>query len=112
MLSKLFSPAAMELNLKAQDQETAFRELVALVPHLDDGGRAGQLVDPGQHREGVNLGRRAVQQHDLGIEPRQQAQGVGVANFPTHIYLAVLPQPPLQFLAAGSITDQYNGAEL
>jgi PTS system nitrogen regulatory IIA component len=44
MLSKLFSPAAMELNLKAQDQERAFRELVALVPHLDEGGRAGLLL--------------------------------------------------------------------
>ena len=44
MLSKLFSPAAMELNLKAQDQEKAFRELVGLVPHLDEGGRAGLLL--------------------------------------------------------------------
>ena len=65
MLSKLFSPAAMELNLKAQDQERAFRELVALVPHLDDGGRAGLLLSLlGRERLGSTaLGRSVALPH-------------------------------------------------
>ncbi len=65
MLSKLFSPAAMELNLKAQDQEKAFRELVALVPHLDEGGRAGLLLSLlGRERLGSTaLGRNVALPH-------------------------------------------------
>lgn len=65
MLSKLFSPAAMELSLKAQDQEKAFRELVALVPHLDDGGRAGLLLSLlGRERLGSTaLGRSVALPH-------------------------------------------------
>ena len=65
MLSKLFSPAAMELNLKAQDQERAFRELVGLVPHLDDGGRAGLLLSLlGRERLGSTaLGRSVALPH-------------------------------------------------
>ena len=65
MLSKLFSPAAMELNLKAQDQEGAFRQLVALVPHLDEGGRAGLLLSLlGRERLGSTaLGRSVALPH-------------------------------------------------
>ena len=65
MLSKLFSPTAMELNLKAQDQEKAFRELVGLVPHLDDGGRAGLLLSLlGRERLGSTaLGRSVALPH-------------------------------------------------
>ena len=65
MLSKLFSPAAMELNLKAEDQERAFRELVGLVPHLDDGGRAGLLLSLlGRERLGSTaLGRSVALPH-------------------------------------------------
>ena len=65
MLSTLFSPAAMELNLKAQNQEGAFRELVTLVPHLNDGGRAGLLLSLlGRERLGSTaLGRSVALPH-------------------------------------------------
>jgi mannitol/fructose-specific phosphotransferase system IIA component (Ntr-type) len=61
MLSKLFSPAAMEMNLKATGQEQAFRELIALVPQLNDGGRAGLLLSLlGRERLGSTALGRAV----------------------------------------------------
>ena len=65
MLSKLFSPAAMEMKLKASDQEQAFRELVSLVPHLNDGGRAGLLLSLlGRERLGSTaLGRSVALPH-------------------------------------------------
>src|SRR5688500_12896984 len=44
MLSKFFSTAAMDLSLEARDQEEVFRELIALVPDIDDGARAGLLL--------------------------------------------------------------------
>ena len=74
MLSKLFSPAAMELNLKAQDQERAFRELVALVPHLDDGGRAGLLLSLlGRERLGSTaLGRSVALPHTRYVVRRHK----------------------------------------
>jgi mannitol/fructose-specific phosphotransferase system IIA component (Ntr-type) len=61
MLSKLFSPAAIELNLKAQNQEAAFRELVALVPNLNEGARAGLLLSLlGRERLGSTALGRAI----------------------------------------------------
>jgi PTS system nitrogen regulatory IIA component len=44
MLSKLFARYAMDLSLEAHDREQAFRELISLLPGLDDGARAGLLL--------------------------------------------------------------------
>jgi mannitol/fructose-specific phosphotransferase system IIA component (Ntr-type) len=65
MLSKLFSPAAMELTLKAEGQEEVFRELAALVPFLDEGARAGLLLSLlGRERLGCTaLGRSVALPH-------------------------------------------------
>jgi nitrogen PTS system EIIA component len=65
MLTKLFSPAAMGLSLKGRNQEEAFRELVALVPHLNDGARAGLLLSLlGRERLGSTaLGRGIALPH-------------------------------------------------
>src|SRR5688572_8816846 len=65
MLSKLFSPAAMEMKLKATNQEQAFRELISLVPNLNDGGRAGLLLSLlGRERLGTTaLGRSVALPH-------------------------------------------------
>jgi mannitol/fructose-specific phosphotransferase system IIA component (Ntr-type) len=65
MLSKLFSTVAMEMDLKANDQEQAFRELVALVPNLNDGARAGLLLSLlGRERLGSTaLGRSVALPH-------------------------------------------------
>jgi len=65
MLSKLFSPAGMEMKLKAGDQEQAFRELISLVPNLNDGGRAGLLLSLlGRERLGTTaLGRSVALPH-------------------------------------------------
>jgi mannitol/fructose-specific phosphotransferase system IIA component (Ntr-type) len=65
MLSKLFSTAAMDLSLKAQDREHVFRELIALLPNLDDGARAGLLLSLlGRERLGsTGLGRGIALPH-------------------------------------------------
>jgi mannitol/fructose-specific phosphotransferase system IIA component (Ntr-type) len=44
MLGKLLSNGGIELSLKAGDREGVFRELVALVPNLNEGARAGLLL--------------------------------------------------------------------
>jgi mannitol/fructose-specific phosphotransferase system IIA component (Ntr-type) len=44
MLSKYFAGSAMDLSLKAHDREQAFRELISLLPGLNDGARAGLLL--------------------------------------------------------------------
>jgi mannitol/fructose-specific phosphotransferase system IIA component (Ntr-type) len=44
MLSKLFARSAMDLSLQAHDREQAFRELISLLPSLNDGARAGLLL--------------------------------------------------------------------
>ena len=71
MLSNLFSPLAMELSLKARDQEAAFRELVALVPNLNDGARAGLLLSLlGRERLGSTaLGRAMALPHTRCVVP-------------------------------------------
>jgi mannitol/fructose-specific phosphotransferase system IIA component (Ntr-type) len=65
MLSKLFSTPAMELALKAGDRESVFRDLIALVPGLDDGARAGLLLSLlGRERLGsTGLGRGVALPH-------------------------------------------------
>src|SRR5215211_4393471 len=65
MLSKLFSTTGMNLALKAGDRESVFRELVALVPCLDDGARAGLLLALlGRERLGsTGLGRGVALPH-------------------------------------------------
>jgi mannitol/fructose-specific phosphotransferase system IIA component (Ntr-type) len=65
MVSKLFSPMAMDLALKASDRESVFRELIALVPDLDDGARAGLLLALlGRERLGsTGLGRGVALPH-------------------------------------------------
>jgi nitrogen PTS system EIIA component len=71
MLTKLFSPAAMELTLEARNQEEAFRELVALVPHLNEGARAGLLLSLlGRERLGSTaLGRGVALPHTRYVVP-------------------------------------------
>jgi nitrogen PTS system EIIA component len=71
MLTKLFSPAAMAMNLEATDQEQAFRELIALVPELNDGGRAGLLLSLlGRERLGSTaLGRGIALPHTRYVVP-------------------------------------------
>ena len=65
MLSKLFSTPAMELALRAGDRESVFRDLIALVPGLDDGARAGLLLSLlGRERLGsTGLGRGVALPH-------------------------------------------------
>jgi mannitol/fructose-specific phosphotransferase system IIA component (Ntr-type) len=65
MLSKLFSTPAMDLALRAGDQESVFRELIALVAGLDDGARAGLLLALlGRERLGsTGLGRGVALPH-------------------------------------------------
>lgn len=65
MLSKLFSTTAMDLSLKAQDREQVFRELIALLPNLDNGARAGLLLSLlGRERLGsTGLGRGVALPH-------------------------------------------------
>lgn len=65
MLSKLFSSSAVDLSLKASEREQVFRELIALVPHLDDGARAGLLLSLlGRERLGsTGLGRGVALPH-------------------------------------------------
>lgn len=55
----------MEMDLKASNQEQAFRALVALVPQLNDGGRAGLLLSLlGRERLGSTaLGRGIALPH-------------------------------------------------
>ena len=43
MLSALFSPGTIELALKAQDRDSAFRELVARIPTVSDEARVALL---------------------------------------------------------------------
>lgn len=71
MLNRLFSPAAMELNLTARTQEEAFRQLVALVPNLDQGARAGLLLSLlGRERLGTTaLGRGMALPHTRYMVP-------------------------------------------
>jgi mannitol/fructose-specific phosphotransferase system IIA component (Ntr-type) len=65
MLSKLFSTPAMDVALKAGDRESVFRELIALIPGLDDGARAGLLLALlGRERLGsTGLGRGVALPH-------------------------------------------------
>jgi mannitol/fructose-specific phosphotransferase system IIA component (Ntr-type) len=65
MLSKLFSTPAMELALKGGDRESVFRDLIALVPALDGGARAGLLLAIlGRERLGsTSLGRGVALPH-------------------------------------------------
>jgi mannitol/fructose-specific phosphotransferase system IIA component (Ntr-type) len=65
MLNKLFSTPAMDLALKAADRESVFRELIALVPGLDNGARAGLLLSLlGRERLGsTGLGRGIALPH-------------------------------------------------
>src|SRR5829696_3153253 len=65
MLSRLFSSLAVDLSLKAGEREQVFRELIALVPHLDDGARAGLLLSLlGRERLGsTGLGRGVALPH-------------------------------------------------
>jgi mannitol/fructose-specific phosphotransferase system IIA component (Ntr-type) len=65
MPSKLFSSTAMDLALKAGDRESVFRELIALVPDLDNGARAGLLLALlGRERLGsTGLGRGIALPH-------------------------------------------------
>lgn len=55
----------MELSLKAENQEEAFRELVALVPFLNEGAQAGLLLSLlGRERLGSTaLGRNVALPH-------------------------------------------------
>src|SRR5687768_7591308 len=71
MLSKLFSPAAMELTLQAEDKEDAFRDLVDLVPFLNEGARAGLLLSLlGRERLGSTaLGRSVALPHTRYVVP-------------------------------------------
>jgi len=65
MLSKLFFRSAMELALKAHDREQAFRELISLIPGLNDGARAGLLLSLlGRERLGsTGLGHGVAMPH-------------------------------------------------
>lgn len=71
MLTKLMSDSAMELALKASDREQVFRELIALLPHLDDGARAGLLLSLlGRERLGsTGLGRSVALPHTRYVGP-------------------------------------------
>lgn len=65
MLSQLFSSSAVNLSLKAGDREEVFRELIGLLPHLEDGARAGLLLSLlGRERLGsTGLGRGVALPH-------------------------------------------------